>query len=208
MIKKRIISVMMVFLSLLWFVMPVQTLLAQENETPQGMMPVTRIYSFNDAQIPSKEANKPGNNNNEPALSGTFSERSGEFSPRKKALAQQYLSGQGRQIAAKENENLIRLYMNGNQNKVNAVQKNGRGNIMNLGITGENNYGDYLQQGSNNYIFDRIGSSKTPANGVTHKIHQVGSNLGISTQGIQTMDMKIKQTGPGMQLHIRGAPIR
>ena len=98
--------------------------------------------------------------------------------------------------------------MEGSQNTANAVQKNGSGNIMNLGIYGEQNHGDYLQQGSNNYIFDRIGSRNNPASGVTHKIHQVGSNLGITTQGVQTMDMKIKQTGPGMQLHIRGAPIR
>lgn len=205
---KRIIPAMMIFLFLVWLVMPVKELSAQKNEVPDGMMPVTRIYTFKQAQGPLKEADKPGNKDYEPAFRGTFSERSAGFSPRKKALAQQYLSGQDRGFASQENGNLVRLYMDGSQNTANAVQKQGSGNIMNLGIYGEGNHGDYLQQGSNNYIFDRIGSRNNPASGVTHKIHQVGSNLGITTQGVQTMDMKIKQTGPGMKLHIRGAPIR
>jgi hypothetical protein len=207
MITKRIIPAMMIFLFLLWFVMPVKELSAQKNEVPEGMMPVTRTFTFKQARGPSKEAEKPGNKDYEPVVHGSLSERSVEFSPLK-ALAQQYLSGQDRGFASQENGNLVRLYMDGSQNTANAVQKQGSGNIMNLGIYGEGNHGDYLQQGSNNYIFDRIGSRNNPASGVTHKIHQVGSNLGITTRGIQTMDMKIKQTGPGMQLHIRGAPIR
>jgi len=207
MLIKRMTLEMVIFLFLLWFVMPAKELSAQKNEVPEGMMPVTRTFTFKEAQVPSKEANKPGNKKYEPAVRGSFSEGSVGFSPRKKALAQQYLSGQEKGFASQENGNRIRLYMKGTGNTARAEQRQGNGNIMNLGIYGEDNHGDYLQQGSNNYIFDRIGSRNNPASEVTHKIHQVGSNLGITTQGIQTMDMKIKQTGPGMQLHIRGAPL-
>ena len=109
MIIKRIIPAMMIFLFLMWFVMPVKELSAQKNEVPDGMMPVTRIYTFKEAQGPLKEADKPGNKDYEPAFRGTFSASSAGFSPRKKALAQQYLSNQDRAFGSQGNGSLILL---------------------------------------------------------------------------------------------------
>jgi hypothetical protein len=78
---------------------------------------------------------------------------------------------------------------------------------MKLGIYGNSNSGDYLQKGSNNYIYDRIGSQENPVSGVSHKIHQVGSGHSTINQGIQTIPMIIRQKGPGMHLQISGAPL-
>ncbi|MFP3861206.1 MAG: hypothetical protein ACLFUW_10320, partial [Bacteroidales bacterium] len=100
-----------------------------------------------------------------------------------------------------ENENHIQLYINGNNNNSTAAQ-NGKGNIMDLGIDGDGNSGDYLQEGNENYIFDRIKD-----NNLNHQIEQFGNGLGIYNEGRQELPLIINQKGQGMKMKITGPPL-
>jgi len=188
----------------------------QAQEAEGNMMPVTQTFAFEGNQNhakrrgPSSEANVAYEQGFE-MVSARFNEAHTEGLKNAglsdMAIIQQYFSDGSSQQSVEENGNAIALYMEGTDNTASAVQSQGSGNIMNLGIYGNSNTGDYRQQGSNNYIFDRIGSQENPASGVTHEIHQVGSNLGTINQGIQTIPMIIRQQGRGMQLHISGSPL-
>jgi hypothetical protein len=97
------------------------------------------------------------------------------------------------------NGNYVQVFINGNGNNVQSTQKEGSGNIMDLGIHGNSNEGTYLQQGSNNYIYDRINHSS----GISHEINQNGNGLGIYNEGMQTIPMIINQKGQDMKLKIK-----
>jgi hypothetical protein len=203
---------LMIFL-LLGFGMSIGKLQAQEAE--DNMMPVTQTFAFEGVQIhpnqdgPSSEANVATAQGFE-MVSVRFNKTSTKGLENAglsdMAIAQQYFSA-GSSQPTEENGNTIRLYMEGTGNTASAVQSQGNGNIMKLGIYGNSNSGDYLQKGSNNYIYDRIGSQENPVSGVSHKIHQVGSGHSTINQGIQTIPMIIRQKGPGMHLQISGAPL-
>jgi len=188
----------------------------QAQEAEGKMMPVNRTFAFEGDQSHAKRLEKSTEANNAAEqgfelVSVRFNKASTEGLENAGlsdiAIIRQYFSAASSRQTVQENGNAIRLYMEGTGNTASAIQSQGSGNIMNLGIYGNANKGDYLQKGSNNYIFDRIGNQKNPVSGVTHKIHQVGSNLGTVNQGIQTIPMRIEQRGPGMWLHIRGSPL-
>ena len=108
---------------------------------------------------------------------------------------------ESRQWAGDENQNGIYLFMAGSENEASAIQQNGTGNQMVLGITGHQNIAEYLQQGSNNYLFDRVSG-----NGIYREITQSGNELGIYNQGMQSIPMIINQRGQGMKINITGPP--
>jgi hypothetical protein len=101
------------------------------------------------------------------------------------------------------NGNYVQILIHGNSNYVQSTQKQGVGNIMDLGIQGNSNNGTYLQQGSNNYIYDRINHSS----GISHEINQQGNGLGIYNEGMQTIPLIINQKGQDMKLKINGPPL-
>lgn len=107
-------------------------------------------------------------------------------------------SGRNKQVSSRSNQNDIQLQMNGNQNQVRAEQIQGKNNYMDLGVDGTSNQGRYLQEGSNNFIYDRISGE-----GVTREIQQFGNELGIYNQGLPTLPMKIQQRGKAMRLLIK-----
>lgn len=108
------------------------------------------------------------------------------------------LKDKSKRFSAFPHQNSIQLYMQGTKNQVQAEQIQGINNYMDLGLAGTSNKGTYLQQGSNNYIFDRISGE-----GVTRDIQQIGDGLGIYNQGIPTLPMKIHQQGKGTKLLIK-----
>jgi hypothetical protein len=101
-------------------------------------------------------------------------------------------------------QNVVRMYMNGTENTGRAVQMQGKGNVMDIGIHGNSNTGLYSQKGRKNYIYDRIGQKDNPVQDVTHIINQKGKGLGIYNEGMQTVPMIIQQKGKGMKLKITG----
>ena len=110
------------------------------------------------------------------------------------------------ELSVGEDENYIKLLMNGSNNGVEATQQ-GKGNIMELEINASNAQGNiYQQSGNYNYIADKISQ-----NGVHHEIYQFGDGLGVQTYGenggMQTTPMIINQRGEGMQLHITQNPL-
>lgn len=204
---------LMIFL-LLGFGMSMGELQAQEAEG--SMMPVTRTFAFGGKENhPHRDdapylANTAADHGFAVVQGGwaadhaTGLENAGLFNM---AVRQQQASAVTNMQTARNEGNAIRLYMEGPGNTATAVQSQGSGNIMNLGIYGSSNKGDYLQEGSNNYIFDRIGSEKNPVSGVSHKIRQYGSGLSIHKMGMGRMDMQIIQRGFQTQMIIRGSPL-
>ena len=120
---------------------------------------------------------------------------------------QGYMQEKRGEYSVAENENFIRLYMEGIYNTVNATQKQGEGNFMYVDIYGNSNEGNYLQVGSDNFIYDQIGTQQNPQNGVYREINQYGKGLGIENTGNPTTHMIINQWGQDMKLQITESPI-
>jgi hypothetical protein len=105
------------------------------------------------------------------------------------------------QFSDLDNSNYIHLFMTGQGNQAEVKQENGTGNAMDLGIMGHSNNAKYLQQGSNNYLYDRVNG-----NGITREVTQQGNELGVYNQGAQALPMIINQKGHGMKIKITGPP--
>ena len=206
-------GLLMIFL-LLVFGMPTGELHAQED-AQNNMMPVTQTFAFDDENHPNQDGTSSETNR---LTSAAFKMTQGEWTANhagefqdagltERAIIEQSFSGGSALQSTGNDGNAIRLYMEGTGNTASAEQSQGNGNIMNLGIYGNSNHGDYLQKGSNNYIFDRIGSEKNTVSGVSHKIHQYGSGLSIHKVGMRRMDMQIIQRGFQTQMIIRGSPL-
>jgi len=122
------------------------------------------------------------------------------------SLTEADIAAKKEMLSVQENQNYIRLIMHGDNNTATATQEGGKGNVMDLGIYGNNNEGLYLQQGKDNYIFDRIGTQGSPVNGVHHEIKQFGEGHAIENRGMQTIPLIINQQGEGMRMQIKGRP--
>lgn len=201
-------QILMIFL-LLWFVMPGKSLQAQHmplsgssnNPFSNGNNVTTTIPEQPD-QNSYVLSNNEYNIVDGEELAGNF----GYF----KWIAtntQDYMEEKRGEYSVAENENFIRLYVDGSYNTANATQKQGEGNFMNVEIYGNSNEGKYLQVGSNNYIYDQIGTQENPKYGVSREINQYGSGLGIENTGNPTTDMIINQWGQDMKLQITESPI-
>ena len=187
--------ILMIFL-IFWFALPVALY-------GQDYMPVTKVHSFDQNETSGDEQDRLDKNTSNFTLSG-FSKKvvsNTSFTPPvSNRFKKNLMTGKGVNAVLKD-ENLINLYMNGNNNNVNATQEGGKNNIMNLGVVGNSNSATYKQFGSNNYIKDRIvGDNKH------REVVQEGDKLGIYNQGMQTIPMIIKQRGQGMKIRITGSP--
>lgn len=204
-------QILMVFL-LLWFVMPIASVQAQQEES--YMMPVTTVFPFENggnqglASIPDPPAvNQVDVANHQfdivdgEALAGDY----GYFHWTATSTAT-YMAEKRTMYGLQEDENYIRLFTDGENNQFFANQENGHGNIMDVNIYGNANDAHYLQYGSDNFIYDQIGEMGSPVNGVYREINQYGSGLGIHNQGIPDLDMIINQWGNDMKLLITHSP--
>jgi len=175
---------LMIFL-LFWFVIPLKQLYAQQENNNKRQSQEAIEQQILDHL---RAGNAYGQNGNTIELTG-YLDASSELNSRREEL----LEG--------KNGNYVSLVMEGNQNNVTAQQENGTGNAMEINIYGNNNNLDYLQQGSNNYLYDGvIGNNKD------HSITQTGEELGLYIQGQQTIPMIINQRGYGAKLRITGSP--
>jgi len=98
-------------------------------------------------------------------------------------------------------ENTIKLQMDGSGNEATARQFDGRGNVMDIDIQGDDNVAFYRQAGNNNYIMDEI-----IGNNLYREINQNGDGFWIYNQGMQSIPMIINQQGQGMKIRITGPP--
>ena len=163
--------------------------LLQNNENGQNNANQTNEVSVNDD------------------FEGNYQQRNQEFYELTTSYGavEDYLSAQnGYSIG--ENENLIKLHMGGNSNSIMAIQKQGSGNIMDVKYYGNSNQGYYRQQGSDNFIYDQIGTLLNHETGVYREIIQNGTGLGVVNTGIPKMDMIINQNGAHMLLKINSSP--
>jgi hypothetical protein len=173
-------AILMIF-SLLWFAVALNTAYGQEDESHTQKMEQQVLNSLNEGNTYQFD-----HNSNSVELPEKFR--------RADAQDEEY-----KKLSSEQNQNYIQLQMNGSNNKVDATQRQGNGNYMSLEVDGNANKGDYLQQGSNNIIYDRI-----DGNNISRVIEQKGNGLGIYNQGMQTIPMKIRQTGQGTKLLIEG----
>jgi hypothetical protein len=176
---------LMIFL-LIWFVVPLKQLYAQQ-ENSQKMQPQEVI----EQQILDhlRAGNAYGQQGNTIELSG-YLDASSELNSRREEL----LDG--------KNGNYVNLVMDGNSNYVTAKQEKGTGNAMEIEIDGNYNNLNYLQQGNNNYLYDGVFGDY-----MDYSITQTGNELGLYLQGQQTIpNMIINQRGNGMKLRITGSP--
>jgi len=127
-----------------------------------------------------------------------MSDESNSFTLSEKARRADQLSETNNKVSSRLNQNYIQMQMEGDRNQVSAEQIQGKNNYMDLGVDGSSNQASYLQQGNNNFIYDRISGQ-----GVTHEIQQFGDELSIYNQGLPTLPMKIQQRGKGMRLLIK-----
>ena len=181
----RTYKLLMVFL-LLWVVLPFE-LDAQENNSKSQVQHYEEQLLMILGENLSFQLNGEGRN----SLNLPDHVKSRAMSP----------NSESQQWAGGENQNEIYLFMAGSENEATATQQNGTGNLMNLGITGSQNVAEYQQQGSNNYLFDRVSG-----NGIHREISQFGNELGIYNQGMQSVPMIINQRGRGMNITITGPP--
>gem|GEM_PF-1359079 len=190
--NKKKYCALMIFL-LLWFVVPITTMYGQS-----GYMTIDEIEgeSVTGWQAPYLATE------GDPDYPEGFDQNTFTTLP-----ASRFELGLSESMAKKRNkfsvteeQNFIKLMMNGSNNKIAATQ-DGKNNIMNLGVVGNSNSATYKQFGSNNYIKDRIvGDNKH------REVVQEGDKLGIYNQGMQTIPMIIKQRGQGMKIRITGSP--
>jgi len=185
----------MVFL-LVWLAVPVTGVQSQE------FMPVNKTYHF---EGQSSHPESDGNDNGQPVPAfnqyDLNNQDNGLELPPNFARSAEFIAQKRKERSGAQNRNYIRLFTKGQNNHVTATQEQGTNNIMDLGVRGYRNQGDYLQKGNENYIYDRIKGSDIP-----HTIHQEGNNLGIYNQGMQSLPLIIRQKGAGMKLRITGGP--
>ena len=155
---------------------------------------------------PDQNSYNPANNEYDIVEGQTLAENFGYFQWIATST-QNYMQEKRGEYSVQDNENFIRLYMDGSSNTANATQTQGNGNFMNVDIYGNSNEGNYLQVGSDNFIYDQIGNQTNPQNGVYREINQYGSGLGIENTGNPTTDMIINQWGQDMKLRITESPM-
>ena len=197
----RTYRILVIFLLLLWLVMPAVMYAQVKELSTSKYMPVIKTYHFdkqkiNQLSIADVQVEDESNNVSEKNRYVLDNKQDHVEVPEHFEKSTAF-----NELELQENENYLSLHINGDYNSVTATQENGTGNIMDLGIAGSHNTGDYYQHGELNYIYDRIeGDNKY------HQIHQDGDNLGIYNQGMQNLPLIITQTGQNMKLKITGDP--
>ena len=195
--KGKILGVSMFFL-LLWLVMPI------DDSFSQKYMAVSKTFHFEQAATKSSSNTNSHEGNISVPISNQYelnNLNNGTELPANFIRKAEFISDKRKQSTYQKAENYLQLSMDGMDNDVVATQKNGSNNIMNLGVAGNRNTGNYLQNGSKNYIYDRI-----KGNEIRHEISQKGNQLGIHNQGMQKLPLIIEQRGTGMKLLIKGGP--
>ena len=180
-------QILMIFL-LLSIVLPLNKLNAQESQdNKQVKLYEEQVLMNLDQSYDNPFAN---NNGNSAQLKNRFRRRAQNSN---KDTEEWAFDGTG---------NYINLKMTGKGNQAYATQKEGTGNFLDLEIHGKENVGQYLQEGNNNILVDKIAG-----NNIRREVYQDGNDLGLFNQGMQSTPMIINQRGSGMKIKITETPI-